>query len=36
MTDDIVPPEIPAAKIPFTEEQLRAIYDRIELIDQHQ
>lgn len=35
MADDIVPPEIPDAKIPFTDEQLRAIYARIELIDQH-
>lgn len=33
--DDIVAPEIPDAKIPFTDEQLRVIWARIELIDQH-
>lgn len=34
-TNDIVGPDIPPAMIPFTDEQLRAIWARIQLIDQH-
>lgn len=33
---EIVPPEIPDGKVvDFTDDQLRQVYDRIELIDQH-
>jgi len=33
---DIVPPAIPEGQvIEFTDEQLRQVYDRIELIDRH-
>lgn len=34
--DDIVPPEIPPGRVVhLTSEQMRQIYDRTELIDQH-
>jgi hypothetical protein len=35
MTPSIVGPDVPPSSVTFTDEQLREIYDRIELIDQH-
>lgn len=36
MNDDIIPPLIPDGKtVDFTDDQLRQVYDRIELIDKH-